>query len=49
VTTATLSDLETDGVVDRRVIGDQPVRVEYALTALKPAIEALQMWGDAHA
>lgn len=52
VLSETLSDLEDEGVVDRTVVEDKPVRVEYSLTArghdLEPAIEALQQWGDAH-
>lgn len=47
-----LADLEADGIVERRVVEDRPVRVEYSLTedgkALGPAIEALQSWGRRH-
>ena len=44
-----LKELEAEGVVRRRVIGESPVRTEYALTekgqALEPAVRALQSWG----
>lgn len=43
-----LRELEQEGVVDRRVIPDAPVRVEYALTergqALAAAVEAIGRW-----
>ncbi|MFB6163469.1 MAG: winged helix-turn-helix transcriptional regulator [Halococcoides sp.] len=43
-----LSTLEARGVVNRTVVSDRPVRVEYALTergrALEPALEALLDW-----
>jgi DNA-binding HxlR family transcriptional regulator len=43
-----LQELEQEGVVERTVIPDTPVRVEYALTkkgrALAPAIEAIGLW-----
>ena len=47
-----LSDLEEKGLVDRRVINDKPVEVEYALTdrgeSLEPVVDALQEWGTSH-
>ncbi|MDS0278891.1 helix-turn-helix transcriptional regulator [Halomicroarcula sp. S1AR25-4] len=50
VLSETLADLEAAAVVDRTVVDDRPVRVEYSLTddgeALAPAIEALQDWGE---
>jgi DNA-binding HxlR family transcriptional regulator len=43
-----MKELESEGIVERRVIGDMPVRVEYALTdkgrALEPAVRALKRW-----
>jgi DNA-binding HxlR family transcriptional regulator len=43
-----MKELESEGIVRRRVIDDTPVRVEYALTekgrALEPAVEALKRW-----
>jgi DNA-binding HxlR family transcriptional regulator len=43
-----LKELETEGIVERRVIDETPVRVEYALTekgrALEPAVGALKSW-----
>ena len=46
-----LKELETEGIVERRVIDETPVRVEYALTekgrALEPAVTALKDWARA--
>src|ERR671933_2825945 len=43
-----LKELEAEGLVERHVIDDTPVRVEYALTdkgrALEPALRALKGW-----
>ena len=43
-----LLELEKEGIVERTVIPDTPVRVEYALTkkgrALVPAVDALVDW-----
>jgi DNA-binding HxlR family transcriptional regulator len=43
-----VKELEAEGIVARRVIGDTPVKVEYALTdkgrALEPAVRALKAW-----
>lgn len=43
-----LDDLESAGLVSRAVVSDQPVRVEYRLTAhgeaLEPALAALIEW-----
>ena len=45
-----LQELEAEGIVERTVIPDTPVRVEYALTkkgrALAGAIEAISTWAD---
>jgi DNA-binding HxlR family transcriptional regulator len=51
-----LRELEAEGIVERTVVPDTPVRVEYSLTkkgrALAPAIAAISewanRWGDAH-
>jgi DNA-binding HxlR family transcriptional regulator len=46
-----MKELEAEGIVDRRVIDDTPVRVEYVLTAkgeaLEPAVRALKRWANA--
>jgi DNA-binding HxlR family transcriptional regulator len=43
-----LKELEGEGIVERRVIDEMPVRVEYALTekgrALEPAVRSLKVW-----
>src|SRR5919205_31664 len=43
-----LQELETEGIVERTVVPETPVRVEYALTkkgrALTTAIEAISDW-----
>ena len=43
-----MKELEAEGIVERRVIDDTPVKVEYALTekgeALEPAVVALKTW-----
>jgi DNA-binding HxlR family transcriptional regulator len=45
-----LKELEAAGVVERRVIGDQPVRVEYHLTekgrGLSRVISGLEQWAE---
>jgi DNA-binding HxlR family transcriptional regulator len=45
-----VKELEAEGIVTRRVIGDTPVKVEYALTdkgrALEPAVRALKSWAQ---
>lgn len=47
-----LRELESDGLIARRVYPQVPPRVEYSLTArgltLKPVILALKAWGDDH-
>src|SRR5688500_15599467 len=46
-----LQELEQEGLVERTVLPDTPIRVEYALSkkgkALKPAIEAIADWSHA--
>ncbi len=45
-----LQELEAEGIVERTVIPETPVRVEYALTkkgrALTAAIDAISAWAD---
>jgi DNA-binding HxlR family transcriptional regulator len=45
-----LQRLEQEGIVDRTVVPETPVRVEYALTrrgrALAPAIDAIAEWAE---
>ena len=45
-----LQELEQEGIVERTVLPDPPVRVEYALTrkgrALTAAIEAISAWAE---
>jgi DNA-binding HxlR family transcriptional regulator len=46
-----LKELEAEGIVERRVIDETPVHVEYELTekgrALEPAVRALKRWARA--
>lgn len=50
VLSESLTDLEEKGLVERRVIGGKPVKVEYTLTphgeGLEEAITALHDWGQ---
>src|SRR3954471_24187573 len=45
-----LKELEAEGIVQRTVIDEIPVRVEYALTdkgrALEPSVRALKSWAN---
>ena len=45
-----LTRLEDDGLVDREIVSDQPVRVEYSLTerghALEPVAATVIAWGS---
>lgn len=45
-----LQELEREGIVDRTVVPETPVRVEYSLTkkgrALATAVEAMASWAD---
>jgi len=47
-----LTRLEDDGLVDREVVSDQPVRVEYSLTdrgrGLEPVVSAVIEWSTEH-
>ena len=46
-----LARLESEGMIERRVYAETPVRIEYRLTpkgaALAPVIEAVQQWSRA--
>ena len=46
-----MKELEAEGIVERRVVDETPVRVEYVLTdkgeALQPAVRALKLWANA--
>lgn len=50
--TATLRRLERNGIVERTVIRDRPVAVEYSITALgktlREPVDALLRWSDEH-
>jgi DNA-binding HxlR family transcriptional regulator len=45
-----MKELEAEDVVERHVIGDTPVRVEYGLTkkgrALEPVVRTLKSWAN---
>jgi DNA-binding HxlR family transcriptional regulator len=45
-----MKELETEQIVERTVVDDSPVRVEYSLTAkgraLEPAVRALKQWAN---
>jgi DNA-binding HxlR family transcriptional regulator len=47
-----LRELETDGIIERKIYAEVPPRVEYSLTSagktLKPIIDGLHEWGLAH-
>jgi DNA-binding HxlR family transcriptional regulator len=47
-----LAGLEDADLVDRRLLSDQPVRVEYSLTdrgaALEPVVASMLSWGAEH-
>jgi len=48
----TLDDLEDNDIVDREIVNEKPVRVEYSLTefgrSLEPVIVAMREWGEAY-
>ena len=52
VLTAQLRDMESKGLVTRKVYAEVPPRVEYTLTetgySLKPVLDALGAWGEAY-
>jgi DNA-binding HxlR family transcriptional regulator len=45
-----LKELESEGIVERRVLDGSPIRVEYAMTgkgrALEPAVRAMKSWAN---
>jgi DNA-binding HxlR family transcriptional regulator len=45
-----LKELEAEGIIERHVYPETPVRIEYVLTpkghALRPIVEAVQAWSD---
>jgi DNA-binding HxlR family transcriptional regulator len=47
-----LDDLESKQLVDRAIVSEKPVRVEYSLTprgaSLEPVITAMAEWGQEH-
>ena len=52
VLTAQLRDMESNGLVNRKVYPEVPPRVEYSLTelgrSLKPILDAMQSWGEGY-
>ncbi|MDY5856180.1 MAG: helix-turn-helix domain-containing protein [Anaerovoracaceae bacterium] len=48
--TAQLREMETQGLVSRKVYAEVPPRVEYTLTetgySLKPVLDAMWAWGE---
>ncbi|CAM4183305.1 winged helix-turn-helix transcriptional regulator [Lederbergia lenta] len=45
-----LKDLEKEGIINRQVFPETPVRIEYSLTekglALQPIIKEIESWGE---
>lgn len=52
VLTAQLRDMESSGLVNRKVYAEVPPKVEYSLTALgdslRPVIDVLRTWGEGY-
>lgn len=52
VLSESLEDLEDNALVNRRIVDEKPVQVEYTLTdrgrSLEPVIAALEEWGTNH-
>jgi DNA-binding HxlR family transcriptional regulator len=50
VLSESLDDLEEKGLLDRTIVNEKPVKVEYSLTdrgrSVEPVIEALRGWGQ---
>lgn len=53
VLTQQLREMERDGMIARKVFAQVPPKVEYSVTplgsSLKPVVEAMHQWGQAHA
>ena len=52
VLTAQLRDMESKGLVNRKVYAEVPPKVEYSLTdlgkSLKPVLDAMWSWGEGY-
>jgi DNA-binding HxlR family transcriptional regulator len=52
VLTATLRNLEQEGLICRTEVAGAPLRVEYKISAygesVRPLLEAIRLWGRAH-
>jgi DNA-binding HxlR family transcriptional regulator len=52
VLSESLSDLESNGIVNRETVDTNPARVQYTLTetgrSLKSVIDAMEEWGASH-
>lgn len=52
VLTSQLRDMETSGLINRKVYAEVPPRVEYSLTdlgrSLSPVLMALKEWGESY-
>ena len=52
VLTAQLRDMESCGIISRKVYAEVPPKVEYSLTALgdslRPVIDVLRTWGEGY-
>tara|TARA_Y100001960_G_scaffold333833_1_gene441428 strand:- start:7049 stop:7366 length:318 start_codon:yes stop_codon:yes gene_type:complete len=50
--TKDLRELESDGVINRKVYAEVPPRVEYSVTeygkTLEPILSAMRKWGEIH-
>ena len=53
VLTQQLREMERDGIIARKVFAQVPPKVEYSVTplglSLRPVVEAMHQWGEAHA
>lgn len=52
VLSSSLQDLEENGLVNRKIVSEKPIRVEYSLTdqgaSLRPVIAAMDAWGESY-
>lgn len=52
VLSSSLDDLEDSGLVNRDIVNEKPVRVDYSLTeqgaSLEPVIDAMDAWGEGY-